>query len=485
MDDKDAGRLRTGVMAAATAGIVAAAAMLWLMHARMLPLGVFGEWTWSQRDLPLLPAPSVLVAALLILAGAVAALDAVRKEKIRRAQALIGLLVLAVASYALPQAMLVSEPAGYGRATLTVLSDLSMGYLSEASKMHALRPWLEDTARRTNLGVVPARVATHPPGPVLFFRLLSHLARKHPGLQRIVVAPLLVGDTKPDDIMVAAKRVSSGALHFHHIAAACLSIWVLGLAVPAAMLGTWLFAWWWLGPREATTAAVLIGAVPALWVFTPGIDVRSASLTAFALAFWALAMKRPGWAWVAGIVWGVSLQWSYGLSALIVLFAAMWLVRGRSGGWRPWVGLIVGVVVAHLPLMLLGYHPLANFAGSMAAQRTIMAGRHYMPWLIMNAWDILLFSGPALVALAAAASGRARGLGTALTVTIALLLLSGATRGEVGRIYCFLAAPMAVCAAAAMTVTTESPFLLSGTVAIAAQLAAALGLGTYLMLVTP
>ncbi len=472
-------------MAAAAAGLVAAAAMLWLLHAHLLPLGVFGEWTWNQRNLPLLPAPSVLVTGLLILAGAVAALDAVRKDKVRRAQAAIGLLVLAIASYALPQAMLVSEPAGYGRATLTVLSDLSMGYLSEASKMQGLRPWLHDTARRTDLGAVPARVATHPPGPVLFFRWLSHVARKHPGLQRVVVAPLLIGETKPDDIVAAAKHVSSGDLRFHHIAAACLSIWVLGLAVPAAMLGTWLFAWWWLGPREATTAAVLVGAVPTLWVFTPGIDAYGASLTALALAFWALAMKRSGWAWTAGIVWGVSLQWSYGLSALIVLFGVLWLVRGRPGGWRPWVGLLAGVLVAHLPLMLLGYRPVANFLGSMAAQRTIMAGRHYMPWLILNAWDILLFSGPALVALAASASGRARGLGTALVVTIALLLLSGATRGEVGRIYCFLAPPMAVCAAAAMTVTTESPFLLSGTVAIAAQLAAALGLGTYLMLATP
>jgi len=466
-------------------GLLAVFVILWLLHWHLLPLGVRGEWHWRQRDMAFWPGPAVMLACALLLVGAALALDAARREAIARRQALASIVALLLGSYLLPGAILLAEPGGYGRATLSVFSDLSMGYLSEVSKNPSFRTWLRDTRRRTDLGLVPARVATHPPGPVACFYLLDGLVRSHPALARLAMAPFRLVGLAPDEVLGTAQRVGSGRFDIHHVAVASLAVWVLTVPVPLAVAGAWALGSWWLGGRAGIVAAVLTATIPSLFVFTPGIDAGIAALAVWVVALWAWVLRRRQWFALVGLAWGLGLQMTFGLAVLGVALFTMWLASGRSGGWRAWAWLLGGVVLAHLPVVAMGYDPVANFVASLTAQRHIMASRQYPAWVAMNAWDIVLFAGPVLVALALSSSGRTKGLGLGLAVTVVLLLLAGATRGEVGRIWCFLMPPMGVCAAAALVALEESAFLFAGIVAVAAQLMMVTGLATYLLLVTP
>ncbi|MCX7597572.1 MAG: hypothetical protein N2512_01700 [Armatimonadetes bacterium] len=472
-------------LGAVGAGLVASVIMLWLLHLHLLPLGVRGQWHWRQRDTAFWPGPAVLLACTFVLLGAALALDAARRQALARRQAAASIIVLLTGSYFLAGAMLLAEPGGYCRATLSVFSDLSMGYLTEASKNPDFRDWLRNTKSRTSLGQVPDRVATHPPGPVLVFYVLDGLVRGQPGLERVGLAPLGRLGLTAEELLETARRVGSGRFDVHHVAVASLAVWLLMAAVPMAIAGAWLLGFWWLGERAGIAAAAVATVIPSLYVFTPGIDAGIAALAVWVLALWAWALKRGRGFIAAGVVWGLSLQMTFGLAALGVILLTVWLAGGRSGGWRAWAWLAAGVAVSHLPLVALGYDPLTNLAASLRAQHHIMASRSYAPWALMNAWDIIVFAGPALVALALSGGGRTKGLGLGLGATVVLLLLAGATRGEVGRIWCFLMPPMGLCAAAALVALEESAFLFAGTVVITAQLMMTTGLATYLLLVTP
>lgn len=479
----DVAKLR--VLGAVGAGLVATLVMLWLLHWHLLPLGVGGEWHWRQRDMAFWPGPAVLLACAFVLLGATLALDAARRQAIARRQAAASIAVLLVGSYCLAGATLLAEPGGYSRAVLSIFSDLSMGYLTEVSKNPSFGAWLRDTRRRTDLGLVPARVATHPPGPVACFFLLDALVRRYGSVQRLALVPLDRLGVGAGELLETARRVGSGRFDTHHVAVASLGVWVLMVPLPLAVAGAWALGSWWLGGRAGIAAATLAAVIPSLCVFTPGIDAGIAALAIWVLALWAWALRRQRWFVVAGLVWGLGLQMTFGLVVLVVVVLGMWLAGGRPGGWRAWAWVAVGVVLAHLPLVAIGYAPVADFAASIRAQRHIMASRSYAPWVLMNAWDIVIFAGPALVALALSSGGRTKGLGLGLGATVALLLLGGATRGEVGRIWCFLMPPMGVCAGAALVALQESAFLFAGTVAVMAQLMMTTGLATYLLLVTP
>ncbi len=478
------------VYAATAAGVAAAVVILWLLAAGLLPLGVPGEWTWELRPLPnALSTTALATAFVLVLAGAFL-LDAARRPRLRLIQAAVALAFLVVASYELPLQLLRAEPGGWARATVAVCADLTMGYLTEAVRLDSLRDlreWLRDVQHRTCWGAAPARVVTHPPGPVLAFRAWIALVERNPALQRLAGRMYTPESGTRGQLLATARHVCTTPLAGIHIDAALLSIYLMLLAIPLVVLGTAGLAWAQLGPRVAAVAACLSAAIPSLVAFVPSIDGWSTVVAVWSLACWAWAVRKgslPG-AVLAGAAWGLGLQWTFGLLALALFFAFdMALVRPRrlaalSGA------LLGGILLAHLPLVALGYNPVTSFLGSTAAHRVLTHTRSYLPWLALNAWDMLVFAGPALVVVAAAASTRReRGTLLPVAVTLGLLLVSGSTRGEVGRIWGFLMPLAAVPAAHLLCRLEDVGFIVGGTLVLAAQVAVTLALPSYLLLVS-
>jgi len=487
MSDQMARHHSLRVYVAAAAGVAATAAVLWLLALGLLPLGLAGEWAWPWRTFPIPLSAGVIVTVLAMLLAATVVLDAARGPRVRRGPVYVALPVLVIAGSQLPLQLLGAETGGWQRAIVATCSDPTTGYLTQAVHITDLRAWLRDLRQRTDMTVTPSRVATHPPGPVLFFRWWIGLVREHPSLQRVAGALYSPEWGAKSQVLRTARRVCTAPITGYHMDAALLSVYLLALAVPFVVMGVLVLARAQVGGRVALTATVLASAVPALHVFVPSIDPWAAALAVWSLAFWALALRRDSvlWALLAGLVWGAGLQWTYGLAALAV-FLVLDAARCRPRKLAALAGALAGgLMLAHLPLMALGYNPAASFVASMATQRQIMQDRSYLPWVGLNAWDLALFAGPALIALASVAVGQdERPTLLPVVVTLAILLLAGSTRGEVGRIWGFLMPLAAVPAGHVLCRTRESLFLLAGGLVLGAQIAMVAGLSSRLLLVS-
>lgn len=476
--------------AAACSGVIGTIAIIVLLHMGLLPLGVPGQWMWRPRPAPVVFAHWRGVAALvggcavLILLAALL-LDAVRRERVAR-HAHVLLALVAVASPALPLISLGADSGGWYRAVIAVCGDLSMGYLGEASTITDVRSWLASTTHRVSRRRVASRVATHPPGPVLFYWTLLHLAKHNPVVWSLGARCLPRDHDEIGQLVPVLRVVSCGRLGDPiHAQVAALSVYLLLAALPAIAVGAWLLARAVLSVRAALVAGLLAVLIPSFHCFVPSIDAWAAALAVLACGLWAAGARqsRPFHGLLAGVVWGLGLQWTYGLAALLVPIAVLSLLFRP----RPVVLLagVAGVILAHVPLSAIGYNPVANFIGSMAAHRSIMASRDYLAWLVFNAWDIVLFAGPCLVALAACAARDDRTATLPAVALLAVLFAMGATRGEVGRIWGFAMPLLAVVAAGVLTRLRGRQVVLFGTLVAASQVALTLALTFSLTLVAP
>ncbi len=349
---------RRAVFAAAASGVVGAVAVLWLLHLHRLPLGVRGQWVWQVRPRPGPPTPGLAAGALIVFLAALAIFDACRRETVRRWQAAGAVAALSVGSYMMAIGSAASAPGGWVNATLAVCSDLSFGYFSEALRIDdagGLRTWLGDP-RRTNPGIVPARVATHPPGPVLAVRWAMAWLSRHAGIERLLSFPFRLAVPTGQEMQRLAAAVSSAHPKAREVMAAAALVWLLALGAPVAVLGTVTFGAALGGWRVGLGAGALAATIPALHVFMPGIDAWAAALAVWALAAVAWGCRTGRWqgTLVGGLLWGLGLQWTYGLAALAPI--VVWLLwRGEKNRWVSLAALkAAGGAAAPIPLFLVG-----------------------------------------------------------------------------------------------------------------------------------
>ncbi len=477
--------MRSKAIWGAGAGLLFAAAVAAMAAAGVLPRGIPGQWQWPTWPAAVVGPLAVAGMGAAIVAAAAAAYFAGYGR--RRAAGWAAAAALAGIA-ALPYLLLWSEPGGRVRATLAAWSDLSFGYLSLAAREDDIARFVRDARGRTDLGRVPMRVATHPPGPVLFMRACLGLWRWWPGL-RERVSSWLAGRVPLEALSEIARELSSAHPGPGEIGAGLLAALLLMAGTGAAAGGIAFCAWVFFGRGgevDWRVAAVAGALVPALFIFNPSLEPWAAAAGIWAVALWALALQRrsPWLAFGAGAVWSVGLLWVYNLLALVVIFAAL---ARRRWDWRLAGALAAGLAAGHLPLIAVGYNPAASLILSLRAHHAIMAQRSALPWMALNAWDFVLFCGLGPLALAAMArrrswAGRAA-IGAAAAV--GLLLLSGSTRGEVGRIWSFLMPYFALAAGGVICELRRSELFAAAAMYAAGQMALALVLWAHLQLVMP
>jgi len=303
----------------------------------------------------------------------------------------------------------------------------------------ALLPALRDSAKHA---------ATHPPGPVLFYRGLIALCDHSPALRDALLGAQGHDNTRPprapNTEASKAAALLGGLLLILFGAAAC---W------PIAFLATRL------------TGDALAGSrVGLLWLLVPGAAVlvpQFDQALALPIAAAAALMARAGEgdlgrlaAAAAGLAAGLALFVSYGSAVFLAIagLAALAGAAGDRGGWRrAAVAALTAAVVAGgliAATAALGHQPLAAARTALAIHhQAYTAARSYAVWLFFNPLDFALFLGMPVAALALARgleAGRATLRGdalaadrftAALAVGLGLLWLSGTTRGEVGRIW--------------------------------------------------
>jgi hypothetical protein len=290
--------------------------------------------------------------------------------------------------------------------------------------------------------------ATHPPGPVLFYGGLIGLAERWAGLRGL--AGTILGRVDPDPAPGLTPAARAAALLGPVLlgllgAAACWPVRALVLALTDDAVG-------------AVRTGVLWTLVPGLVLMVPELDQALALPVAGAAAALAGALRTTAPArasrdaLLAGLLAGVAGFFSYGAVLLVAVAGVACLALAAEGlpSRRPvrLVALASGAAAAAIVApMAAGYDPFRSLPAALAIHRELFTARRaYAPWLVFNAWDLLLFLGPPVAALGLWRAGRALRAGrsgtalradafrAALLVALAALLLTGVVRGEMGRI---------------------------------------------------
>jgi len=435
---------------------------------RLLPTGVPGQWEWPWRDLTHINRLHLMFIPALYL-GLALFLYKMRQIPPRRfwiALFLLGCsLTIAVTMWAL-EANEASPPL---HMAMTMASVPAMGYFCFATLFEDASSLLHSYRLEASLpGGFPGRVRTHPPGPALYCYLGLRFWEKMPFLRAIIEHWLWARyRLTPEKMWKAARWYTLPTVRPEHMPAALFLGWLLTLAgallpIPAYFIGTGLDDKH-LGLLNAFIAALL----PSLVLFIPTIDAFAAVLALMPVALWIWALRRFSWKLFAlsGLAMAAAVFWSVGLAAVSICMAALLFpVRHNKSLFRFYFtgGLIaLGLFSAvYIILAVLGLYDLwENVRVIAEAQKFEMtlARRDYWTWLPWNVYDIWLFGGPVFWAwtlggifLWKEALGAFRAYIMGAFVMLGFLWISGATLGEVGRIWLFALAVLAPSAAWAL-----------------------------------
>ncbi|UCC67829.1 MAG: hypothetical protein JSV79_12050 [Armatimonadota bacterium] len=452
--DKSATRLVL-VAGAATVGLGVALSGGW-------EPGIPGEWVWEHNALGAYLLPALVAALLLVPVGAVLC----RSERWSRMPALgrgVSLAALVLLVLALQWALLtaVGPPSvSWSAPGWIIASPNATTYFSASLDVRDVKTWIAEYPQ--HMSKLPHHAQTHPPGFVLLFVLLRRAAAAMaPGEQPVFAAlaesyneTFGLGLT-PTDAVAAVAGAAIIAL------AGALSL------IPLYLLGREL-----VGAKGAVCAVGLAAGMPGLLLLGASGDqiiLLLAVLTAW-LCYSGWRRQSVVGALLAGLTAAVGLFLSLGF-AVVAAWLAVWVVLGALRSENPRAAFrravisgataLVGFAILYLLLYsLLGYRPLAVAQQAFAAHRdvtTVAVARSYWKWLLMNPLEAAMFTGFPLVIAALwsrptlsrdAASARLRSFLAAWLIVLVVLNLSGAVRGEVGRIWLFLFWPAALAAGA-------------------------------------
>jgi hypothetical protein len=374
------------------------------------------------------------------------------------------------------------EPAGAPRTLMErALSRTSTSYLTVAESDEARDPaaFLDHhAARLPEMQKGAKHAATHPPGPVLFYRGLIALFEAAPSAS---TAMLTAGGIDPD----AGRRPApvraaalAGPLLITFLCAA--AAWPVAALARAGGLDA---------PRAARLAA-LWPLLPGPALMAPHFDQMlalpvTAAAALLASAAWSAGPALIARALAAGLCAGIAMQVSYGAAAFVVIAgaAALALVGRVDRAPVPavaWAAAACALVIL-LPVVW-GHEPIAAARTALAIHREAFTEpRSYTTWLVFNPLDLAIFAGLPVVLVGLVRLARpapARGpfdrMRAALAAGLALLLISGTVRGEIGRIAIPLMPALLVASLGPPGDPAADPRPTAGEAALAAVLLAAL-----------
>ncbi|MFP3902772.1 MAG: hypothetical protein ACLFWB_00890 [Armatimonadota bacterium] len=442
---------------ALVAGVLLAVAVCVLLWLRLLPLGIPGQWEWPWRVPPQSPGLPAIAGFVLLVAAAVYIVFLINSRSPRSDQYFIAVLLCCICAGVLLGGLFVSQSIPMIRTATATTSIAALPYYGEAVQARTLPRLFGRYGHSEGPSTRPDRLRTHPPGPVVYYLYARRVILSRPALLEVGERLFAHEGVSPETALRFAKQYTIVPLTEEDVIAgtlASLFISLLGALLPAAVFLLVLAVW---DTRVALAAAVVSASIPSLVLFVPSIDGAGAIMAISALAafLWSRRQKRPSLAALSGLLWAAAGFWSVGL--LVVAFPAVIAVirdvvhadTGRQGLVIAGTALGVFVLLFVALFVFCGYRPVANLQEIFRSQAFIMSrsARDRLPWTLMNMYEFALFFGPALLTvsvtgLVSALRGpfrpAVRFLGWGLIAAFVLLVISGTTRGEVGRIWLFL-----------------------------------------------
>ncbi|MBN1461135.1 MAG: glycosyltransferase family 39 protein [Armatimonadetes bacterium] len=418
--------------------------------------GVRGEWVWRRNRLPVNMAASV-VASIWLAALATFVCRAGFWERLRpRARALF-LAALVLSAFILQLALLNALGIPWVTPGAYLASPNATTYFGIASTIDDPAQWIRQYP--DIMRILPYHAATHPPGLVLFFL----------GVQRGCAALLHEPSPWLADVAGSYNDTFGLSLRPTEAAAAIASAVLIALLGSLAVVPLYLLARRLADPAAAVCATCLAAAMPGLLLLgaSPDLILFGLAVTTLCLGYRAWQRHSLVLAALAGLSFALGLFLSTGF-ALVAGWALLWAI---FGAWRsddrpraiqrlvlPVLGALAGLVAWYVALYLVfGYRPIQVALEGLAVHRgitTVETARTYWKWALMNPVECAIFAGlPLMSAAVLSARGtakqdhpRLRGFLLSWLVLFAALNLSGAVRGEVGRIWLFAYWPLALAA---------------------------------------
>lgn len=443
-----------------------------LIFARALPLGIPGEWMWRYhegRGAGLLAEMRLPLGMLVLLVVAVWYLGRSEKGLSGWSREALAVVLIAVLGF-LMQLASGTIYMGLGQDVLAVGSESVGGYFALSEEITSPRAFLEGYPRLLATREPVGHLNTHPPGNTMYFYLLRRFFEKFPALARRVNAletPTMRG---ADGAFAWVEAQQQAVLTYPERATLYAGAVLCRVAAALVVVPLYLLARFSLGKRQALWVAALGVTVPAVMVFLPGFDAAypTAAAAVAALGVGALVWRSPALAFLAGLFLYAAMVFTPAV-VVVVFMVLVWYAAARWTEWgrrrlprQPGQASLARLVATGLlgfgvPLaaawFFLHFDALSTWWQTMAANRRFnrLTGRSYLPWVLYNPVDFLMFLGVGVSALlvvgVAGLVGRLRawrrwgplavGLGAYVAVLL-LLNLSGANAGETARLWMFL-----------------------------------------------
>lgn len=369
-------------------------------------------------------------------------------------RAALGIALAPIAAIVVQLGMLHLEGGGAAATLARDTQSVTMtSFYTVAASEASRSPTFLSTYTRT-LPDLPMHAATHPPGPILYYRVVIDAFRTAPGLarraidvlQEIGVHPQRLGDSgSPGSAALAAAALAGG---FGAVLFTALTCWPIAAMV--AMAGGDALA--------AAEVAALWAFCPAAVFFSPMFDqvvmflVASCAALACAAMLAELRVSRIACGLGSGVSAGLALFSSFGAAPMLAAAAVFTLVLAYTKGvaWRRVLatGLLAcgGVALVFALPAIEGYDEVAAARVALRVHfERFMAGRSRSVWLRFNLLDFSVFVGWPLLAWGVTHLARRRlravltvpgpALLWAMLIVVVGLDLADVTRGEVGRLW--------------------------------------------------
>lgn len=418
------------------------------------------EFSWQRYDVPGLAGrvgPVVAAVALLGLLG-YWLMRAARPDASRRSATLTALALVVLGLGARIAFQYVEHPDPLVTLFYRTVSTRNLGaFYYDGINVTDMPAFLRDFPQRMP-DLVGFSARTHPPGIPLLFWATGQLLEQLPPL-----ATVLGGHFR--DYVCAVRDSPILFLPDPLLAASALQVamplWGALSVVPFFFLARRL-----VGHDAATRGGVFLALTPAMVLFIAhwAHAYTLLGIIALLLLHLGLEKQRAVYLFLAGVVLSFSTFLSFSNLALAAVLGGYWVLyaawRGDGTDYlKKWVVplrqalvFLAGVLSIWLGYRLLfGVSFLEVYRQGMAAHETITGYRSYGLWLVYNLIDFWLFLGiPALIATVAMArrvwrpvdefaDGRRYAPFWTFILVLLGLNLSGITRGEVARLWMFLA----------------------------------------------
>lgn len=428
------------------------------------PLGLPSEWDWERLGPESQFQPSSWAAFLLsfvlaaVLAGIVCkACDRAAHLSRRAYLALIGVVCLIGAVFQL--SVEIAAPAGLAKWCLFAGEGADGYYRHVRRNVPTLKHALRGHADFCSEHCLP-HLTTNPVGWVVVHRALLDFYEARPELARAMYHWELteIGHGYINFVGVQLSFVDRAALLTLAYSSRLIG-WMIGL--PIAWLVSMRFG---RSPAVAATAASYL--VPASMMFAPRSDTVYPTFAALvlALAYYAVNRSSSIAAAFAAVLIAIGMQFSLCFSVLggmAAILVGLELYRERRVGAKLAVVASIAFALVALSPLAFGYDPLHVWQLNLKNNALILSERSRWLWAAVNPLEMAAAMGPpaavflAFRGLVDVRNRRFDALFISWASFLLLLDLSGASLGEVGRLWIF-AMPIGV-ALAVESLDTTSP----------------------------